>query len=129
MNTSDTTFNDHSPELASGLAQKAVDKTEQAVSATKKAVNETATNVSEGLDHFQESSQSALTYAASQADELAQKGLEQARRASTAIRETAQVTGDRTVAYIRDEPIKAVLFAAAAGALISIALGRRNSSR
>lgn len=126
MNTPDPTFKSPSPELGAELAQKAVDKTGQAISATKKAVNDTADTVSEGLDHFQETSQSAINYAASQTDELARKGIEQARRASTAIRETAQVTSDRTMAYIRDEPVKAMLFAAAAGALVAIALGRRH---
>lgn len=129
MNNPETIFNPASRELATDLAQKAVDKTDQAITATKNAVSDTANSVRDGLDHLQESSHSAMTYAASQADELAHKGMEQARRASTAIRETAQETGDRTVAYIRDEPIKAVLFAAAAGALISMLLGSRNSSR
>lgn len=129
MNTSDTTFNPASQELATDLAQKAIDKTEKAISATKNAVSDTATSVRDGLDQLQETSQSAMTYAGNHADELAHKGMEQARRAGTAIRETAQETGDRTVAYIRDEPIKAVLIAAAAGALISMLLGSRNSSR
>ena len=114
-------------DLASELAKSSVDKAEQAISATKKAVSDTASAVNDGLDHFQESSQSALLSAASQADELARKGIEQARRASSAIRETAQETGDRTVAYIRDQPVKSVLIAAAAGALISMALTRNQS--
>lgn len=129
MNKSDTTFNTGAQEFASDLAQKAAEKTDKAISATKTAVSDTATSMRDGLDHLQESSQSAMTYAANQADELAHKGMQQARRASTAIRETAQETGDRTVAYIRDEPIKAVLIAAAAGALITVLLGNRNSSR
>jgi len=119
----------HTPDLVTELVQRTADKTEQAVSATKRAVSQTAATVSEGLDHFQEASQSALTSAAGQADALARKGIEQARRASAAVRETAQETGDRTVAYIRDQPIKSVLFAAAAAALITMALSRHQSSR
>lgn len=118
-----------SSELAGDLAQRSADKAEQAISATKKAVSNTASAVNDGLDHFQESSQSALISAAGHADELARKGMEQARRASTAIRATAQETGDRTVAYIREQPVKSVLVAAAAGALIAMALGRHQSPR
>lgn len=129
MNTFESNPISSSPEVAGDLAQRSADKAEQAISATKKAVSNTATAVNEGLDHFQESSQSALTNAASHADELARKGIEQARRASAAIRETAQETGDRTVAYIREQPVKSVLVAAAAGALIAMALGRNHSSR
>lgn len=127
MNNIESTLN--SPELATDLAQRTVDKTEQAIAATKKAVNNTATAVSDGLDHFQESSQSAMLNAASRADELARKGIDRARRASSAFRETAQETGDRTVAYIRDQPVKSVLLAAGAGALIAMALSRHQSSR
>ena len=114
-------------DLAGELAQSSVDKADQAISATKKVVSNAAAAVNDGLDHFQESSQSALLSAASQADQLARKGIEQARRASAAIRETAQDTGDRTVAYIRDQPVKSVLIAAAAGALITMALARNQS--
>ena len=122
-------FESHSnpSDLASELARSSVDKAEQAVSATKTAVSNTAAALNDGLDQLQQSSQSALLSAASQADELARKGMEQARRASSAIRETAQETGDRTVAYIRDQPVKSVLIAAAAGALITMALARNQS--
>ncbi len=116
-------------DMASELAQRSVDKAEHAISATKNAVSNTAAAVNEGLDNFQRSSQSAMINAASQADELARKGIEQARRAGSAIRETAQETGDRTVSYIRDQPVKSVLIAAAAGALITMALARHQSSR
>ena len=122
-------FNPSSREFATDLAQKAVDKTDQAISATKHAVSDTAASVRDGLDQLQETSHSAMSYAAHQAEDMANKGMQQARRAGTVIRDTAQETGDRTVAYIRDEPIKAVLIAAAAGALISMLLSSRNSSR
>lgn len=118
-----------SPTLVADIAQRTADKADHAVSATKKVVSDSAAAVNDGLDQFQASSQSTLINAANQADELARKGIEQARRASAAIRETAQETGDRTVAYIRDQPVKSVLFAAAAGALIAMALGRNHSSR
>ena len=93
--------------------------------ATQSAVNQTADAVNEGLDNLGESGTSALTRAAAKADALANKGMEQARRAGSAVREQAQVTGDRTVEYIRQEPVKAVLMAAAAGAVVALLLGRR----
>lgn len=129
MSNFEPTLNTHSPELASELAQRSAAKADQAVSATKKVVTDTAAAVNDGLDQFQEASQSALINAASQADELARKGIEQARRASAALREKAQYTGDRTVAYIRDQPVKSVLVAAAAGALIGLALRRNQPYR
>ncbi len=111
--------------LASEIAQRTATKADQAVAATQSAVNQTADAVNEGLDNLRESGTSALTRAASKADALANKGMEQARRAGSAVREQAQVTGDRTVEYIRQEPVKAVLMAAAAGAVVALLLGRR----
>ncbi|HQX59450.1 MAG TPA: hypothetical protein PLT77_09980 [Burkholderiaceae bacterium] len=111
--------------LASEIAQRTAIKADQAVAATQSAVNQTADAVNEGLDNLGESGTSALTRAAAKADALANKGMEQARRAGSAVREQAQVTGDRTVEYIRQEPVKAVLMAAAAGAVVALLLGRR----
>lgn len=111
--------------LASDIAQRTATKADQAVAATQNAVNQTADAVNEGLDNLRESGTSALTRAAAKADALANKGMEQARRAGSAVREQAQVTGDRTVEYIRQEPVKAVLMAAAAGAVVALLLGRR----
>ena len=111
--------------LASEIAQRTAIKADQAVAATQSAVNQTADDVNEGLDNLCESGTSALTRAAAKADALANKGMEQARRAGSAVREQAQVTGDRTVEYIRQEPVKAVLMAAAAGAVVALLLGRR----
>lgn len=110
----------------SDLAQRTVSKAEQAVETSQQAVNDAAIAVNEGLDDLRSSSESALIRAAAQADELTRRGLAQARHASSVVREKAQVTGDRTISYIRDEPVKALFIAAAAGALLALMLGRRS---
>lgn len=129
MNQSGNDFNAATQEVTSKLANQAVDKTEQAINATRTAVNNTASRLNDGLDQLQDTSASAVNYAADQAEQLARKGLAQARRANTAIRETVQSTGDRAVDFIRNEPIKSVLYAAAVGALLATVLGRRPSER
>mgnify|MGYP003492346870 CR=1 FL=1 len=53
-----------------------------------------------------------------------------ARHAASSIRTEAVAASDRTQRYVRDEPVRSVLIAAAAGALIAglvLALGRRRS--
>ena len=58
----------------------------------------------------------------------ARKGIEAVRDGSQQLREKAQRATDSTVAYVKDEPIKAMLIAAATGAvlmgLISMLAGR-----
>ena len=46
------------------------------------------------------------------------RGLDTMRDTSAQVRETALRTSDSTVGYIKDEPVKAILIAAAAGAAL-----------
>ena len=52
------------------------------------------------------------------ATELGQRSLDTLRDHGRELRLRAQVAGERTVGYIQDEPVKSVLFAAAAGAAL-----------
>ncbi len=122
MYETNDTINPQTPDPITRIAQRASEKASEAVSATKGAVYDTADAVGDGL---RDGSTSALKRAAAQADVLSRRGIDKARRASVAVRDQARVKGDQTVAYIREEPVKAVLMAAAAGALLTMVLGRR----
>ena len=54
----------------------------------------------------------------SQAEAAARRGMEAVRDTSQQLRERALQAQDMTVAYVKDEPIKAMLIAAATGALL-----------
>ena len=56
--------------------------------------------------------------AGEQASALAQRGVETVRERSLQLRDQAVRASDNTVGYIRDEPVKSVLIAAAAGAIL-----------
>jgi ElaB/YqjD/DUF883 family membrane-anchored ribosome-binding protein len=64
-----------------------------------------------------------------QVESLAQRGIDQVRDTSAQVRDRVTVAGERTVSRIQDEPIKAVLIAAAAGAAFTVLLGLWNSRR
>jgi ElaB/YqjD/DUF883 family membrane-anchored ribosome-binding protein len=86
----------------------------------------------EGLQELSETVPSALSRAAAQAEDLAQRGIARARSAAGQVREQYNVATDKTTAYIRDEPLKAVLIAAAAGAataLVASWVSRRHTAR
>jgi ElaB/YqjD/DUF883 family membrane-anchored ribosome-binding protein len=59
--------------------------------------------------------------ASERARDLAQRSADTVRDRSLQVRDKARRAGDSTVTYIRDEPVKSVLVAAAAGA-IAVAL-------
>jgi ElaB/YqjD/DUF883 family membrane-anchored ribosome-binding protein len=54
---------------------------------------------------------------------MAQHGVDAFRDTSRHWREQAQHASDRTVTYIREEPVKAMLIAATAGALLAALAG------
>jgi ElaB/YqjD/DUF883 family membrane-anchored ribosome-binding protein len=56
--------------------------------------------------------------AAHQASDLAQRGTQAVREGTQELREKARSVGDSAVSYIQDEPVKAVLIAAATGATL-----------
>ena len=55
---------------------------------------------------------------ASEAETLARRGLDTMRERSAQFRESAVRVSDNTVGYIKDEPVKAILIAAATGAAL-----------
>lgn len=129
MIINDQNLRDPSQDAASDFARRTSNEVNKMSDTSKRAVSETADAVNEGLDTLRDNSMSALTRAAAKADEVSRKGVEQARRAGAVVSENAKVAGDRTVAYIRQEPVTAVLLAAGVGALLALLLCRRENSR
>lgn len=67
--------------------------------------------------------------ATARAGDLAQRGIEAVRDGSRELRSTALDASDRTVTYIKEEPVKAVLIAAATGAALMALIGLVSRSR
>jgi ElaB/YqjD/DUF883 family membrane-anchored ribosome-binding protein len=57
-------------------------------------------------------------HVAQQASDLTQRGADAVRAGGQQLREKAQSLGDSTVDYIKDEPVKSMLIAAATGAAL-----------
>lgn len=71
----------------------------------------------------------AYQRAKSKLEDLAHRGADKAAAVGSAAKERYTEASDKTVAYIRDEPVKSVLIAAAAGALIATIVTALNSRR
>lgn len=67
--------------------------------------------------------------AADQVNALAQRGVDGVLDVSHLVRDRALRVSDSTVSYIRDEPVKAMLIAAAVGATLMAVLGVLGRSR
>lgn len=124
-----STASSHSNGQVGEHARNAASAADEALSATRRAAGEVGRSVQAGIDEMRERVPGALSRVATQAEDLTNRGVERAREASLVARERALRMGDQTMAYIRDEPVKAVLVAAAAGALTAMLLGYMNRSR
>ncbi len=76
-----------------------------------------ATAIADNLKEVEQGVAPALQHLVEQASDLTRAGLDAMHTGSTHLHEQARRSGDRTLDYIRHEPVKAVLLAAAAGAL------------
>ena len=119
----------NSPDTQNDLSDRAANKADQALQSTRRMGAEAAQAVQAGIDGLREGVPSAISRATAQAEDLTRRGLERARQASATVRDKAVQVSDQTVGYIKDEPVKAVLVAAAAGAVTALLIGWLSRSR
>jgi ElaB/YqjD/DUF883 family membrane-anchored ribosome-binding protein len=116
----DTTL---APSTYDNLAHKATDRAEEAIGTARKAADGALDSLQDKASHLAAVAPGTLSKVAAQIDELTQRSMERARSATVNAREQASRASDRTVSYIKDEPVKSVLIAAAAGAAIAALIG------
>lgn len=80
----------------------------------------TAKTVAAVADEHEEQGPDAFSRAAAQVEQLTRNGLDRARDVSQRVKDQALRASDSTVGYIKDEPMKAVLIAAATGAALAL---------
>lgn len=114
---------------ASDISERAAREADHTLATTRRAAGDAGRSLREGFETLQEEVPSALSRAAAQAEALSREGLERARRAKEALRDQALRTGDQTVNYIKDEPVKAVAIAAGVGAIAALLVGWLGRSR
>lgn len=111
------------PNAYDNLAQMATDKADEAIGSARKAADGALDTLQDKASHLASVAPGTLSRVAAQIDELTRRGVEHAKSATETAKEQASRAGDRTVGYIRDEPVKSVLIAAAAGAAVAALIG------
>lgn len=106
-------------EAAENLADRAAVRAEDAIAATREATANTLDKLQAGVERLHEKSPSAISRAAAHVDDFTQRLGERARETTAHARERAHEAGDRAVAHVRDEPVRSVLMAVAAGAALA----------
>lgn len=114
-------------------AQRAVtrtaDKADELLDSSRRAAAEAEASIQAGLRQVRDAVPAHLHRAAHRAEDLARAGIDKARAAGSAVAHKAHEVGERTTDYVRHEPGKALLMAAAVGAaatlLVTWAASRR----
>lgn len=110
------------------LTDKVADTASGAIRSTQDVTNAAFDRLAVKVDTAREQVAPVADRLSMQAQEAARRGVGAVREASTQLRETAVKASDTTIAYIKDEPVKAMLISAAVGAA-SMALINLNRSR
>jgi ElaB/YqjD/DUF883 family membrane-anchored ribosome-binding protein len=103
---------------ADAVANAASRQLEQAAQSTQRVADQTIDKFTHTAHDLREQVSPMIERAGEQASALAQRGMEAVRERSQQFRDQAVRASDHTVGYIRDEPVKSVLIAAAAGAIL-----------
>jgi ElaB/YqjD/DUF883 family membrane-anchored ribosome-binding protein len=97
------------------LIDTAKQTADSAIRSAQQVADEKLNQLADTVDSVRSPSP-AINRIANDAEQLRQRSADALRNASFQVRESALRASDNTVAYIRDEPVKAVLIAAAVGA-------------
>lgn len=110
------------------LADAAAQGADDAIRSTQRVAGDALDRLSGSVHDMHERASPRLMRMAEQAEDLMRRGADAMRDRSASMREAAYRASDQTRTYIRDEPLKSVLIAAAAGA-VAVALANLLSRR
>ncbi len=113
----------------SPLVDQAALSADNAIRSTQRAANNALDGLAGTVQDVRRQVTPMINRATEQASALAQRGMDAVRDTSQQVRERAVRVSDGTVGYIRDEPVKSVLIAAAAGAAVVVLAGLLGNSR
>lgn len=101
-------------------AERAANAADDMLEDTRRAASEAARSVHNGIDDLRDSVPATVSRVAAQAEDLTRRGVDRAVEAAHHLRERSAQLGDATVHRIQNQPVKAVMIAAAAGAAIAL---------
>ncbi len=100
------------PSSAQNFADKAATSADSAIRSTQRVTNDAFDSLSGGVQNLRQQAAPAMEHL----NDAAQRSVDSVRDRAQQLRERAMRVQDTTVDYIKDEPVKAMLIAAATGA-------------
>jgi ElaB/YqjD/DUF883 family membrane-anchored ribosome-binding protein len=132
MNPSTSTPNaslDGTRQAVTDITNQAAHTADNAIRGTQRMANDAADSMSNKVKELSAEAGPALSRATEQASAMAHRGIDAVRQGTQQLRESADQASTRTIGYIKDEPLKAMLIAGATGAVLMALLSLLNQSR
>ena len=105
------------------VADRAAQSVDQAMQSTQRVADQAIDTLASTAHDLRQQVSPLFARAGEEASAWAHRGMDTMSDRSLQLRDQALRASDGTVSYIRDEPVKAVLIAAAAGAIAVALLG------
>jgi ElaB/YqjD/DUF883 family membrane-anchored ribosome-binding protein len=100
------------------IVDQAADSTSRAIHSTQQVADQAFDGLDHKVQQLREQASPRYDAATHRASELAGQGVQSVRETTRRLRDGALQLSDGTRQYVRDEPIKSVLIAAATGAVL-----------
>jgi len=122
-------FNFSTRDQAKPLTDQAAGAADHAIKSTQDTVNEALDTLADSVEDLRSQATPLLGRVSEQTRAMAHRGADAVRASSHQLRDSAVRVSDGTVAYVRDEPVKSLFIAAAAGAALMALLTLASRSR
>jgi len=116
-------------ETSNNLLDHAATSADLAIKSTQRATTDALDALANSVKDLRNQVAPLLSRGSEQIGALTQRSVNAVRDGTQQVRDTAQRASDSTVGYIRDEPVKAMLIAAATGAALMALVGLLTRAR
>lgn len=114
---------------ANHLADQAAESADHAIKAAQRVATDALDSLAGAIQALRAQAEPLLDDAADRASSLTHRGLNSLHDSSAALRSSARHASENTVSYIRHDPVKSMLIAAATGAALMGLIGLMRGSR
>lgn len=121
-------FNSKTPDQSDSLVDQAAQSADMVIKSTQRVANGALDGLSDSVQDLRQQAGPVLHNAGEKVSALLQSGVDSVRDTSHQMRESALRASDSTKKYIQEDPVKAILIAAATGAALMALIGLMSRS-
>jgi len=122
-------FLNSTPDKPSTLVEQASQTADQVIKSSQQVANEALESLADAMQDLRHQATPLLDRASDQVSAMTHRGMDSVRETSHQLRVKAEHASENTVNYIKHEPVKAVLIAAATGAALMALVSLISRSR